>query len=68
MQTAFVVNINTDETVDPATVAEDLLEELSDSGWDVISVNPWSSPGAAQQPTTLDDIARAVRAQSPPQI
>lgn len=66
MQTALVVSIESEDNIDPAQLAEDMLSDLEELGWPVVSVNPWSSPGAAAQPTTLDDIARAMSAQQLP--
>lgn len=46
MTKAFIINLNTGSDTDFATMAEEIQDELTKTGFDVISVQPWSSPEA----------------------
>ena len=44
MTKAFIVNLNTGSDTDYVTMSEEIQDELTKSGFAVISVKPWSSP------------------------
>lgn len=44
MKRTFLVTLELDNTDSPEIIAQDILEELQDAGFQVQTVNPWASP------------------------
>lgn len=56
---AFIVQLNDEDDLDPAVVAQDILTSLTDDGFTVVAVNPWGpapSVGHLQTPPEVQGI------------
>jgi len=56
---AFIVQLEQEDDMDPATVAQDILRSLTDDGFTVVQVNPWGpaqSVGISQNPPEVQGL------------
>jgi hypothetical protein len=50
MHVSFITTINLDTLEDLPSVAQEISDDLTQSGFDVISVDPWARPSLQAQP------------------
>jgi hypothetical protein len=53
MNVAFIAQINLDDLSSLADVAREIEEDLSNAGFEVVSVTPWQRPSLQQGGTPL---------------
>lgn len=53
MQAAFIVKLNVDSGIDKTVTAEEIREELEGAAFEVLDVQPWSSPGEVKEQVSV---------------